>query len=337
MHDELMRRKILALAEGALRACGSGRSTEKKQLLREARNAVEHCTDNFNQEFARKQFKSIVWAAAIHRNTGFFFGGKYREKKTKTISYILRTLNSDEDLLLYLFPTLTSVDYNFLRANYHIADTTKSKTKPKTVGVKIVPKGAAYLPDEEDLPETFSERNGIIVTRYRTDKILYRGDTRSPDDLVRSGGFLPNISLSADRNNENVLSELGTHFPARISFTSEQDVAMRYLVRVANRQQAERSYMYYVNVRNMEVIDLNRNLEEGRLGRSLSPERRARLAQSWVDEKLVIGNRIPVDRIMTVIEYTANRDRVHCDYRDCYDFNFHFEYKTQRLRSLLGI
>ena len=336
MHDEIMKRKLLALAEGALRTCGSGRSNEKKQLLRETKNSVTRCTD-FNQEVARENFKSLVWAAAIHRNTGLFFGGKYREKETKTISFILRTLNSDEDLLLYLFPGVTSVDYNFLRANFNITDTSKSKKKAKTVGVKIAPQRTGFLPDEEDLPETHSEIDGIIVTRYRTDKILYRGDTRSPDDLVRSGGFLPNISLSADRNNETVLSELAVHFPARISFTEDQDVAMRYLVRAANRQSAEQSYMYYVNVRNMEVIDLNRNLREGRLGRRLSVERRQRLAESWVDEKLVIGNRIPVDRIMTVIEYKANRDRRHHEYRDCYDFNFHFEYKTSRLKSLLGI
>ncbi len=328
---------MLDLADGALRTCGRSRSTEKKQLLREIRNEVNGCTNNFNQEVARAKFKSIVWVAAIHRNTGLFFGNKYRAAETSTISYIIKTLNQDGDFSEFLFPGINPITNDFLRSNFHISDPSKSKGAKVTPIKGVVPKKVSTYNPHEDLPETYHEVDGIIVTRYRSDKILYRGDTRNPQALVQTGGFLPNISLTADRNNENVLRELAVHFPARISFTEDQDVAIRYMVRTANRQNAERSYMYYVNVNNMEVIDLNKNLAEGRLGRDLPPAQRERFAESWVDEKLVIGNRIPLDKIITVIEYTANHSSRSAVFSDCYNFDFHFEYRQDHLRRLLGV
>ncbi len=336
MHNELMKRKMLDLIDGALRTCGRSRSTEKKQLLREIRNEVNSCNNNFNQEYAREKFKSVVWAAAIHRNTGFLFGSKYRAVETNTISYIIKTLNQNGDISEFLFPRISPITNDFLRSNFGINDPSKS-TKSSHRPIKgIVPKKVSVYNPNEDLPETYHEVDGIIVTRYRSDKILYRGDTRNPQALMQTGGFLPNISLTADRNNENVLKELAIHFPARISFTEDQEVAIRYMVRTANRQNAERSYMYYVNVNNMEVIDLNKNLAEGRLGRDLPPAQRERFAESWVDEKLVIGNRIPLDKIITVIEYTANHSSRSAAFSDCYNFDFNFEYRQDHLRRLLG-
>ena len=158
---------------------------------------------------------------------------------------------------------------------------------------------------QKDSTITAHETDGIIILRRLKDTILFRGDTRAPEEVTAARGFSPTVpqSVLADRANERALRELAVHFPARISFTSEMSVAKRYMRNAANRQGKHHSYIYYVNVKNMETIDLRQNIEEGRIGRTQSRDRVETFVRNWVEEQLVIGNSIPTDRIVKIEKF----------------------------------
>ena len=170
-----------------------------------------------------------------------------------------------------------------------------------------LPSPAKYhkLSPYKDESVSWSETNGIIVFRQKHDCILMRGDTRPPEEVLTAQGFTPTVPMSAiaDRRNESVLRELAMHFPARISFTKEKSVAQRYMHNAAVRQQKQFSYIYYVNIKNMQALDIRLNLEEGRIGRYAGAGRISSLVLNWVDEHVVIGNFIPVNNIVKVEKY----------------------------------
>ncbi|WZV03197.1 hypothetical protein AAEX28_10980 [Lentisphaerota bacterium WC36G] len=170
-----------------------------------------------------------------------------------------------------------------------------------------LPAKALYhkLSPHKDESVTVSEVNQILVFRQKCDCILSRGDTRPPEEVLQAAGFTPTVPSSAfaDRRNESVLRELAHHFPARISFTSENSIAQRYMRNAAYRQKKQFSYIYYVNVKNMETVDIRLNLEEGHLGRFLQREKVDQFTANWVDEHVVLGTFIPVENITKVEKY----------------------------------
>ncbi|UDQ97191.1 hypothetical protein AAEX28_09105 [Lentisphaerota bacterium WC36G] len=345
MHNEVMKRAMNRFLEGALAVCGSHRGQQKKSLIREVNNDVKKTGSGFREKpfdepNARELFRNFVWAASRHRNTGFIFGGTFRDSITKTMRYVVTKINDVEyaELKEFLFPDIPLVTNEFLRTKYNIYEDKKKSeplpkvtVTPKTYVSRTSPLEESYAPD---LPSTINIVEGIEVERVRSNRILYRGDTRSPKELFLAGGFEPNILLSADRNNERILQELARHFPARISFTEEFEVAERYMVRAATRQLQAKSYIYSVNVKNMELINLNENLRTGKLGRTLqmTPEQRTAYSERWVNERLIIGNRVPWTAITNVLEYSRNDSRHHEEFYDCQAYDFKREYRHEYLR-----
>ena len=157
---------------------------------------------------------------------------------------------------------------------------------------------------------------GVTVLRHLTDCVLMRGDTRTPDEIIAKGGFSPAVPDEnyTDRANETKLPELKKHFSLRISFTSLQSIAERYVRNAAYRQNKQFSYLYFVNVRNMETIDVVRNIQEGRLGKQLSREELEAYIDRWVEETVVLGSSIPIDRIVKIYKYeVVPQDRTSTD------------------------
>lgn len=75
------------------------------------------------------------------------------------------------------------------------------------------------------------------------------------------------------------------------------------MANAANRQTKQFSYIYHVNVKNMQTVDLRLNLLEGRLGRYLNRKRLQSFIAGWVDEHVVLGSFIPVENIVKVEKY----------------------------------
>ncbi len=156
-----------------------------------------------------------------------------------------------------------------------------------------------------DKSVTWSVMGGVVVLRHLQDFILMRGDTRSPEEIITKEGFTPAVPDEdyTDRGNELTLPELKIHFPLRISFSKNFAVAIRYMKNAATRQSRQFSYIYCVNVNNMQTIDIPRNIAEGRLGKHNSKQTIDKFVKNWVDEHVVLGSSIPVSKITKVYKY----------------------------------
>ena len=162
-----------------------------------------------------------------------------------------------------------------------------------------------YVSRKDNEDASWTEIGGVIVMRHLKDAILMRGDTRAPEEVAAAGGFSPALpgDEHTDRRNELALPELRKSFPLRISFTNYLNVAQRYMHNAAQRQGKQFSYLYYVNVKNMETIDLNLNLMEGRIGRGNTLRQIEFCIKNWVEEIVVLGSNIPINRITKIEKY----------------------------------
>ncbi len=221
-------------------------------------------------------------------------------------SIIVKYLNKKDnrEFKMELLPGVTEkiVDYG-LMSYFNIRAT------PAIMNEDWLPTPAQYhqytLAGTKDKSISWTRVQGITVIRNKYDCILMRGDTREPDEIIRARGFIPAVPDSdyADRGNELKLPELQRHFPLRISFTSLLNIGKRYMKNAAFRRSTQFSYIYFVNVKDMEVVDINRNIMEGRIGKNRSKSELKSFSNTWVDEKVVLGSSIPVEKIVQIYKY----------------------------------